>query len=157
MSNDVDKQIRNKIKAIIQPAYPLAVIFPYNALSHDLDSWPGLFRLADGGVHGWIIKRAAAGGQWKTFAAKRDRPVFDYDVWSFYKFRPESDETSNSDNEFGQITDTAYEDLRLEPILGLDGIIDKHDLLQYQRITTVNCGEEILHFAQGRLTVHLCC
>lgn len=156
MAEDLDKQIRAAIKSILQPAYSAAVIYPFNALGHELSEWPGLFRLEDGTVHGWTIKRAAAAGEWKTFAALRDRTHFDYDVWAFYTFRPGT-ETDNSDDEFGEITDRAYEDLRQQPTLNLSGTIDRHELLQYIRMTTIDCGEETLHFAQGRLRVHPCC
>jgi hypothetical protein len=152
---DDDRQIRDAVKTIIQPAYPAAVIFPWNALSHNLGDWPGLFRVPDGSkVHGWIIKRAAAAGEWKNI--RRTRQVAEYDVWGFYSFRT-GKASDNSDDEFGLVTDAAYDALAAKPTLDLDGVVDKHDLLQYQRITTLNCGEETLHFAQGRLRVHLCC
>ncbi len=155
MPNDNDKTIRNKIKAILQPSYPEAVIYPFNALSHDSSDWPGLLRKADGTTHGWIIKRSESASSFKTPVKTRD--VYAYDLWAFYTFRAGASETNNSDDEFGQILDTAFEDLKAKPILDLDGMVDRHELLQFARITTVNCGEETLHFAQGRLSVHLCC
>lgn len=154
MPNDIDKQIRNAIKAIIQPAYPSAVIWPYNALSHKLAEWPALLRKSDGKVHGWIIKRVALSAEWKT--ANRDRQHPQYDLWGFYGFR-QGTETDNSDNEFGEICDTAYLNLKAAPNLNLAGIVERHDLLQFRYIATNNCGEETLHIADARLTVHLCC
>ena len=155
MPNDNDKTIRNKIKAILQPSYPEAVIYPFNALSHDLADWPGLFRTDGVPIHGWTIKRSESSSEYKTIVKTRD--VFAYDVWAFYGFRAGGSETNNSDDEFGEILDTAFEALKAKPTLDLDGVIDRHDLLQFARITTVNCGEETLHFAAGRLSVHLCC
>lgn len=155
MANDKDKTVRNKIKAILQPSYATAVIYPFNALSHERSDWPALLRKTDGTVHGWIIKRAESASTFKTPVKTRD--VYEYDLWAFYSFRANASETSNSDDEFGEILDTAFEALKAKPILDLDGVVDRHDLLQFARITTINCGEETLHFAQGRLSVHLCC
>lgn len=154
MANDLDKQIRGKIGTIISTAYLTAMVYPWNALSHKLDEWPGLFRTTDGKTHGWIIKRALTDNEWKTIG--RDRRRWNYDLWGFYGFR--SGKTSdNSDNEFGEICDTVYEEIKAKPRLDFDGTVEMHELLQFVNITTINTGEETLHFAQGRLKVHLCC
>ena len=160
MPNDADKQIRLAIKPLITSSYATAQVYPWNVLSHDLSEWPGLFRTTDfstsGKTHGWIIKRAETSSEWKTFAAKRDRQKWNYDLLGFYGFR-NGLEGNNSDDEFGEILDKVYENLRLSPNLGLAGIVERHDTLQFLRITTINCGEETLHFAHGRLPVQLCC
>jgi hypothetical protein len=155
MPNDIDKQIRLASKPVITSSYPTAVVFPWNALSHNLLEWPGMFRTTDGKTHGWIIKRSDTNADWKSFL-QRDRRKYEYDWLGFYGFRP-GKEGDNSDDEWGEICDTIYENLKPLYNLGLDGIVERHDLLQYRTITTINCGEETLHFAQGRLTVHLCC
>lgn len=155
MANDRDKTVRAQIKAILQPAYASAVIYPSNALSRDITDSPALFRTTAGTVHGWLIIRSESSSEFKTPVKTRD--VYDYTVLAFYGFRPGGTEASNSDDEFGEILDTAFENLKAKPTLDLDGVVDRHELLQFDKITTINCGEETLHFAQGRLTVHLCC
>lgn len=157
MPNETDKQIRLAIKGLIKNLYPTAQVFAWNALSHDLSEWAGMFRTTDGNTHGWIIKRAALDAKRKN--PQRDRQVFPYDVWGFYKFASGENvtETANSDNEFGEIIDTIYEAFKDSYNLGLAGVVENHDLLQFLNITTLMSGEETLHFAQGRLVVHLCC
>ncbi len=157
MANDTDKQIRLVIKAIIVAAYPTARVYAWNALSHDLREWAGMFRCSDGKTHGWIIKRAALKSEWKN--GRRDRRQYPYDIWGFYGFKTGEGitEAVNSDNEFGEILDTIYEGFKASPRLEFDETVETHDLLQYAAITTIQSGEEILHFAQGRLIVHLCC
>lgn len=155
---DSDKQIRLAIKGFIKALYPDAQVFAWNVLSHDIDEWAGIFRTPMGATHGWIIKRSSLEGTRKN--AQRDKKTIVYDVWGFYKFRAGENvtELSNSDNEFGEITDAVYEALKDSPRLGLAGcLVDYHDLLQFTRITTLLSGEETLHFAQGNLKVHLCC
>lgn len=153
----MDAQIRAAIKAIIKGAQPDAIVYPWNALSHDLTEWAGLFRTPTG-VHGWIIKRAALKGDWAKNGG-RDKKTVPYDVWGFYKFRSGEGVTElvNSDNEFADVCDSVYEAFKQAPRLNFDRTIERHDLLQFAAITTIDCGEETLHFAQGRLTVHLCC
>lgn len=157
MPNDTDKQIRLAIKQIIKAAYPTAQVYAWNALSHDIDEWAGMFRTSDGKTHGWIIKRAAVKSDWKN--GKRSRQQFFYDVWGFYGFKTGEGitELANSDNEFAEILDVIYEGFKASPRLEFDATVETHDLLQYAAITTIQSGEEILHFAQGRLVVHLCC
>lgn len=158
MPNDLDKRIRLAIKPAIKTPYPTAAVFVWNALSHELTEWPGLLRTTDfatsGKTHGWIIKRVEALATRKT--AFRDRQVITYDVWGFYGFRS-GKESDNSDFEWSEICDTVYENLKAAHNLGLDGEVENHDLLQFRNHTTINCGEETLHFSHGRLTVHLCC
>lgn len=153
MANDHDKLIRLAVKQLIKNLYPTAQVFAWNALSHDIDEWAGMFRTADDKTHGWIIKRAALSATWKN--GQRDRKSVAYDVWGFYKFE-NGNETTNSDNDFAEITDAVYEALKQTPRLNVDEV-EGHDLLQYVRLTTLVSGEETLHFAQGRLNVRLCC
>lgn len=157
MANDLDKQIRAAIKQIMIAEYPTARIYPFNALSHDLREWAGMFRCTDGKTFGAVIKRAALKGDWKN--GHRDRRQYPYDIWIFYGFRSGEGvtENDNSDDEFGEILDTIYEAFRLSPRLEFDETVETHDLLQYLAITTLKSGEETLHFAQGRLNVRLCC
>lgn len=154
MANDIDIQIRAKAGLIISAAYPTARVYSWNALSHDLADWPGLFRTTDSKTHGWIIRRVAQPSEWKN--PQRDRQKPEYDIYGFYKFRS-GKLGDNSDDEFALIWDTVYEAFKAAPRLNFDTVVERHDLLQLVRLTTINTGEETLHFAQGRLKVHLCC
>lgn len=157
MPNDLDTRIRKAIKQLIIAKYPLARIYPFNALSHDINEWAGMFHCEDGKTFGAVIKRAAQKADWKN--GNRDRRQIPYDIWIFFNFRTGEGvtENDNSDNEFGEILDTIYKDFKSEPRLGFDEEVETHDLLQYLAITTLKSGEETLHFAQGRLNVRLCC
>jgi hypothetical protein len=169
-----DASIRPAIAAIIFASQNRAQVYSWNALSHDLTDWPALFYLeatensfdiGPGGLpvfvpglpavtHGWIVKRA--GTQVRPLPGNRQQAAFIYDVWGFYGFRV-GQEGDNSDEEFGVICDAVAAAFAAAPQLNLPGGIRNHDLLQFASITTLRCGEETLHFAQGRLTVHLCC
>ena len=157
MANDLDKRIRLAVKPTIATPYPTAKIFVWNALSHDLGEWPGLLRATDFAAskrtHGWIIKRVENAATRQN--AQRDRRVWTYDVWGFYGFRS-GRESDNSDLEWSEITDTVYDSVKAAYNFGLDGEVENHDLLQFVKHTTIDCGEETLHFSHGRLTVHLC-
>lgn len=149
----MDKQIRIAIKQVISALYPEARVFAWSVLSHSLSEWPGLFRAADGATHGWIVKRSGLAAAWKN--PQRDRKVVAYDIWGFYGFRA-GNEADNSDNDFALIVDGVYEAIKASPTLGLEGV-ERHGLLQIAANTTIDTGEETLHFAQGRLEVYLCC
>ncbi len=156
MSNDTDKQIRLAIKAVgIAPSYPEAAVYPWNALSHDIAEWPGLFRTDDDTTHGWIIKRSGTASNWRTFMQKVNRS-WAYDLFGFYGFRSGM-QGDNSDDEWGEILDTVWANIKASYNLGLEGVVERHELLQFASITTIDTGEETLHFAHGRLTVELCC
>lgn len=158
MANDLDKRIRLAAKPTIVTPYPTAKVFVWDVLSHDLSEWPGLFRTTDFATskktHGWIIKRTAAAATRKN--PQRDRQVWTYDLLGFYGFRS-GKQSDNSDLEWSEICDTVYGNVKIAHNLGLDGEVEYHDLLQFLKHTTINCGEETLHFTHGRLTVHLCC
>lgn len=149
----MDKQIRLALKLIIATLYPEARVFAWNALSHDLGEWAGMFRTAGNGTHGWIIKRSGAKAEWKN--GRRDRKTAIYDVWGFYAFNA-GNEDDNSDNEFSEILDAVYEAVKMSPTLELSSV-EGHSLLQIAANTTIDTGEETLHFAQGRLEIQLCC
>jgi len=149
-----DAQIRDAIRDVIVAVHATARVYSWNVLSHDLADWPGLFTTAAGGRHGWIIKRASASAEWKG-SGGRDRQMLSYDVWGFYGFRTGKLD-DNSDDEFSVIVDAVYAAIKASPKLGLE-CIEEHGLLQWQRITTMNCGEETLHIAMGRLDVIHCC
>lgn len=145
-----DEEARNAIKAVIATADTTGVIWPYNALSHDLNQWPGLFGSAR---RGWIIKRRAIEADWKN--GTRDRQFWTYDIWTFYPFRT-GKIGDNSDDEFGAVLDAVEAAFVTNPRLDLEWV-EKHDLLQVDSITTIDCGEETLHIGLCTLKLRLCC
>lgn len=149
---DLDTNIRAEIAKAIDTVGG-GKVYPWNALSHNLSEWPGLFR-SSGVTHGWIIKRVNSPSERKT--AQIDRRSFTYDIWGFYGFRSGS-RSDNSDNEFANIIDGVYDEIKARPRLNFESDVERHDLLQVLNLTTIDCGEETLHFCQARLTVHLCC
>lgn len=150
---DLDKNIRAAIADLITSATTDAKVYPWNVLTHDLSEWPGLFRGTER-VHGWVVKRSSMPSERKN--ASRDRRTFVYDIWGYYGFR--SGKTGdNSDDEFAEICDDVYDAVKAEPRLGFESDVEYHELLQVVNLTTIDCGEETLHFCQARLTVHLCC
>ncbi len=149
-----DSEVRIAIKAIIAAAATEAVIYPWNALSHNLADWPGLFGSSPGSRHGWIIKRASIESEWKN--GVRDRQTWNYDIWGFYSFRT-GKEGDNSDDEFAEIIDSIKTGFTAAPRLAIDDEVEKHEQLQVASISTIDCGEETLHIAQCKLKVRLCC
>lgn len=148
-----DQEIRLAIKGLIKGLYPDAHVFSWNALSHKLGEWPGLFTNENGEIHGWIIKRRGTTSSWKS--GRRDRRMLKYDVWAFYKYET-GKEDDNSDNVFGEIIDAVYDALKENPTLEV-GEVEGHELLQLVNNTTIDTGEITLHFAQHQLDVRLCC
>lgn len=147
-----DEQVRHAIKGIFNAIYSTAKVYEWNVLGHDITAWPGLFRIT-GGTHGWIIKRAKIDAEWKH--GGRERAAWIYDIWGFYKFRSGM-ENNNSDDEWAVIIDAVRAALKASPDLGLNEV-ERHELLQVLRNTTIDCGEETLHFAECKLTVNVCC
>lgn len=150
-----DAQIRGAQRDLIVAAQPTAKVYSWNVLSHDIADWPGLFRLGDGTVHGWLVKRSAATAEWKG-SGNRDRQTLTYDVMGFYGPLRPGVTGNNSDDEFSVIVDAVYAAFKGSPKLGLE-CISEHGLLQWRQISTLNCGEEVLHIAVGRLEVIHCC
>lgn len=149
MATPTDQEVRHAIKGIIAAADTGAAVYEWNALSHNLAEWPGLF---GDPAHGWIIKRAVIDSEWKN--AHFDRQAWTYDVWGFYEFRS-GKEGDNSDDEFAVIIAAVKAALADEPKLTL-AEVEKHELLQVSQ-TTIDCGEKTLHLAMGRLKVRICC
>lgn len=152
MGRPTDEQVRAAIAGIIQASQTAAAVYNWNVLGHDLRKWPGLFR-GDSGTHGWVVKRIGQTSEWKN--GSRDRMTWIYDVFGFYGFMP-GKTGDNSDEDFSAILDAVYEAIKAKPTLDVDEV-ERHTLLQYALISTIDCGEETLHFAQGRLSVELCC
>lgn len=150
-SSSEDQTIREAIGGIIAAAQSDAVVYPWNALSHDLKQWPGLFGTDR---YGWIIRRRSQPADRKNAQRDKRKPV--YEILGFDKFRV-GKRSNNSADDFAQKWQSVYDAIKAEPHLGLEGTVEWHELLQLELDTTIKCGEETLHFSQNRLTVHLCC
>jgi hypothetical protein len=151
MSSSEDQTIRVAIGGLIAAAQSSAVVYAWNVLSHNLSDWPGLF---GANRFGAVIKRVTQLADRKN--ASRDKRHETYDIWAFYKFRP-GKTGDNSDDEFAQICQSIYDAIKASPHLGLDTLVEYHELVQWIQVTTIRCGEETLHYAAGRLKVNLCC
>ncbi|HEV7701263.1 MAG TPA: hypothetical protein VGO43_13610 [Pyrinomonadaceae bacterium] len=157
MNENLDIQIRAACRTIILGKYADAIVWPFNVIGNDDPTeWPGHFRRDDGTAHGWMIMEADQGATRKG-SGQRSKIVKEYYIVGFYGFVGGGKIGENSDEEFSIIRTNVYNGFEDEPRLGFDTVVEKHDLLQYKRITTVDCGEETLLMAPGRLTVHLCC
>ncbi len=150
MAAVTDKEVRHAIATTIAAADTAAQVYEWNALSHELAEWPGLF---GDPAKGWIIKRSVIDSQWKN--AHFDRQAWTYDVWGFYEFRS-GKEGDNSDDEFSVILAAVKAALAAKPTLDL-AEVERHELLQIPSLTTIDCGEKTLHLALGRLNVRICC
>lgn len=147
-----DAEVKTAIKAIIAAACPDAVVWPYNALSHRLAEWPAMFRKTDGTVEGCVIMRTKISAAWKN--GTREKAVWHYTILVFYGFRT-GKENDNSDQEFAVKLDAIRAGFRAEPTLGIN-CVERHDLLQVDANTTIDCGEETVHLANCGLAVHVC-
>jgi hypothetical protein len=150
-----DQQIRTAIRDILAIDYPNARIWPFLSLGHDLQDWPAMFRTASGDIHGYTIFRRRATAVWHG-SGGRDKRRFEYAIWAFYQWRP-GKIGDNSDDEFSAILETNYLAIKTAPRLGLDNVVEEHNLLQIDSISTLLCGEETLHIATASLSVTVCC
>lgn len=155
MPDTIDKQIRFALKAMIIEIDASAEVYPYNALSHDVDQWANLFS-SSAVKHGWVINRKGFSSEW--YKATESKDVFQYELWGFYGFRSEN-EDDNSDSEWSAILDQFRDKLKASPRLGLSGV-DEHKLLQLPNggiEATIRSGNTQLHFAPCGLAVAICC
>jgi hypothetical protein len=151
MSSSEDQTIREAIAGLISAAEPAAIVYSWNALSHNLTEWPGLFGEAR---HGYIVRRISQPADRKNAQRDKRHPV--YELLQFDKFRV-GKKSDNSTDDSAEKWQTVYNAIKAEPHLGLEGTVEYHELLQLELDTTIKCGEETLQFKRGRLPVHLCC
>lgn len=154
----LDKDIRIKIKEYILEVDPSAKVFAFDTLSLDPRDWANLFKQTISNVtktNGWVIKRnsfTSSEIRGNTFA-----DVYAYDIWGYHQFNGKS-ETDNSDDIFQAVIDGIIEKFKLNMTLKLS-CVKEHKVPQFPNITVIESGEdsdEPLHFAQGKLEVHLC-
>lgn len=150
----LNKDIRNKIKAYILQVDSNAKVYAFDMLSLEPEKWANLFKV-NGITNGWVIKRTSFTSSEVRSSTFAD--IFTYDVWGFYQFNGTS-ETDNSDDIFQDVIDEIVEKFKMNMTLELS-CIKEHKVPQFPNITVIASGEdsdESLHFAQGKLEVHLC-
>ena len=149
-----DSQIRESLRALIQAAAPLALVFPRWELGYNPVEWPGLIRSSNdaGRAHGWVITRRRNNGKKDhKRCVKRD---WAYAVWGFHYYLT-GDDALNSEDLFSAECDAVAETLdkdleTAQPELQIIEPVDcQFDLYGF--------GGEMLHVAQGVLIVRPCC
>src|SRR5262245_38433276 len=92
-----EAQMRAALQAEIEAAAPLAVVFPWWALGHDPNEWPGILKSpADSDrVHGYVITRR------RTFGERENpncvRRFFTYQIRGLRWYDETGNEDANSD------------------------------------------------------------
>src|SRR5262245_26812712 len=159
-SMDSDDTIRLKIKAVLQSAAPLAVVFPWWVLKDGFDQWPGILRAdstdldpATGKkrIHAYVIKREDSQGEW--VAAKREKRRYFYQIFAFHYFSLGS-ETDNSEKLFIAEIDSITALFAVPE--NLDHSLKRVEPIRWQ--TRVNTGQfgETLHIGIGSLELQPC-
>lgn len=155
MPETLDKKIRNKQRDIILTVDSQAKVYAFDTLSLDPQEWAGLFRIKYNGVerfHGWVIKRTGISSN--ELRANVFADVYNYDLWGFHGFWG-TKETDNSDDIFQKILDDILEEFKRKMNLELS-CVKEHKLPQFPEITVFPSGSQPLHFAKGKIEVHLC-
>lgn len=150
-----EKQLREKIVALIETTAPAAKVFRRNVLTSDRAKWAGLFRHELDGqtvTHGWIVRRVKV--------ESNDSKTFDshtFEILGFYGFAFGTAQT-NSEDEWQTVIDNLREAFDAKRELDLEDEADvNHHGLQFSAIGLIRVGEnEFLHFAGGRLAVDVC-
>lgn len=155
MPETLDKKIRNKQRDIILTIDPQAKVYAFDTLSLNPEEWAGLFRIkyADQErFHGWVIKRTGIAS--KELRGGIFADIYTYDIWGFHGFWG-TKESDNSDDIFQKILDDILEEFKKKMTLDLD-CVKEHKLPQFPEITVFPSGKQPLHFAKGKIDVHLC-
>lgn len=150
-----EKQLREKIVALIETICPTAKVFRRNVLTADRAKWAGLFRHESNGqtvTHGWIVRRAKVESD---DSESYERHTFE--ILGFYGFAFGS-ASANSEDEWQTVIDDLREAFDARRELDLEEVADvNHHGLQFPAIGLIRVGEnEFLHFAGGRLQVDVC-
>ncbi len=153
MPTYTESQIRAAIRQKIADNAPNAVIFPWWALGHDQNMWPGILKPSSGPdankVHGYVFTRTQTEGGRKN--AQCVRREFTYDVWGFYFYDETSTNTTSSDTRFNAEVDAIC-----------DAFINAANLPpELQRVKNEPkfqlslgiFGGELLHYATGQLVI----
>ena len=153
-----DKDIRTAIAADITTVIGAGPkIYPWNCLNYkmtpdgkpDFSDWPGLFRYGTNSefTHGWVIKRVE-----RTSELRGDCQDFmpAYDIWGFYGFFSNSKD-DNSEDLWSVIIDAVADHFNRGQLLIVNGIGLSHTGLQFPILPILRAGQEMLHFAGGRL------
>ena len=148
-----ESQIRAAIKTVLAAAAPNAVIFPWWALGHDPNTWPGILKPSSGPdankTHGYIFTRINTEGERRNSECVRRR--FQYVIWGFYFYDETSTNTDSSDIRFNAELD-AINNAFITPSslpLELRRVQEEPEF----KLDLAVLGGETLHYATGRLVV----
>lgn len=147
-----DQDVRNAILSVLQPAVPLAVVYPWWALGANSNLWPGLLEsAADGGrIHGYVFTRISTTSRETTMRCVEH--TWTYDLWGFHHYSTGSS-TSNSDLDFVAELDAinaAFDDAG-----SLPAPLKRRTPLSWN-IDLQVYGGQLLHFGYANLSLIAC-
>src|SRR5262245_58339484 len=142
-----EAQIRAAIRTVLANSAQNAVIFPWWALGHDQNMWPGILKPSSGPdanrVHGYVFTRTQPEGERKSVQCVTRQ--FAYDVWGFYYYDETSTNASSSDVRFNAELDAITGAFVVPSSLPLE-LQRVREELQF-RIDLALFGGELLHYA----------
>lgn len=152
MPTFTEAQMRTALETVIATAAPKAVVFPWWALGHDQNEWPGMLKPATGldagKVHGYVITRTNTEGERKN--PQCVTRLFAYDIWGFH-FNETGTRVTNTDQTFSAELDaitSAFINAATLP----EAVRQVEEELSF-RIDLDIFGGELLHYATGRLVL----
>lgn len=156
MAQFSDYQVRTAAaNAIKATAAAGAVVFNWWALGYDGDAWPGLIRRVDGYIHGYVVTRTALRGINEVGGVRRH--IWTYTILALYGYRT-GNETDNSEKEFSAeltaLADFFSSEAIQVPVYA--PLADQVEILEFPIVDLVELGGELVHIAQGSITVTFC-
>jgi hypothetical protein len=147
-----DSEIKAKIKAVIGPLAPLAVVFDYWVLGYDPTLWPGaLLSTADSNrTHGYTMRRTISVGTRVSTGCVRYRDTYEIIALHYYNGDTGGTAANSSEkkfiNELDAIKDAFANRKTLDPIFA------DVDPMEW-RTTMPPFGGQLLHQGRGVLIV----
>jgi hypothetical protein len=156
MPTFTEAQIREAIRTVLAAAAPNAKIFPWWALGHDPNTWPGILKPETGPdankVHGYIFTRInTEGDRRNSLSVKRE---FNYAVWGFHYYDETSTNANSSDVRFNAELDAICQAFEIAASLPEELRRVKEE--PQFKLDLAVLGGEPLHYATGRLLVEQC-
>lgn len=149
MATYTDAQIREAIETVLNAKTTNAVVFPWWALSHRPEHWPGqLVSSAESDrVHGYVVTRSLTDGERKN--PQCVTRSFNYDIWGFH-FYETGTRTANTDFAFNAELDAISDAFIIAS--SLPPALARAEPPSF-RVDLNVFGGEMLHYAIGRLVV----
>jgi hypothetical protein len=158
MPDFTEAQIRAAIRTVLANNAPNAVIFPWWALGHDPNHWPGILKPSTGPdagkVHGYVFTRTNTEGVRRN--SESLRRIFEYAIWGFHFYDETSTNTTSSDVRFNAELDAICQAFVRAANLPPELHHVREDGELEFRIDLQTFGGELLHYATGRLLVEQC-